>query len=117
MIPAMIEFIEGLIEKGAAYASDGDVYFDVARKPDYGKLSGKSLDELRAGFTWATAERELGCDVLRIVLAMSRTFARVVPAFKARSAPAWITGPSATISMARGSSRCCWDSLACLCWP
>ena len=46
----MIAMIRVLIEKNLAYAaSNGDVYYAVHRFPGYGKLSGKSLDELRAG--------------------------------------------------------------------
>ncbi|HUH99057.1 MAG TPA: cysteine--tRNA ligase [Anaerolineales bacterium] len=42
--------VKGLIEKGYAYAaSNGDVYFRVTRDPDYGKLSGRKLDEMQAG--------------------------------------------------------------------
>src|SRR5579885_874312 len=37
-IPEMIQIITGLIDKGHAYAAAGDVYFDVTRDPDYGKL-------------------------------------------------------------------------------
>src|SRR6056297_649151 len=35
----IIRFIETLVEKGYAYASEGDVFFDVARDPNYGQLS------------------------------------------------------------------------------
>jgi cysteinyl-tRNA synthetase len=46
----MIAMIRVLVEKNLAYAaSNGDVYYAVHRFPGYGKLSGKSLDELRAG--------------------------------------------------------------------
>lgn len=46
----MLAIIEQLEEKGLAYhAVDGDVNFAVRKFPGYGKLSGKSLDELRAG--------------------------------------------------------------------
>jgi cysteinyl-tRNA synthetase len=40
---------EGLIEKGFAYASGGDVYFDVTRADSYGKLSHRDPEELQAG--------------------------------------------------------------------
>jgi cysteinyl-tRNA synthetase len=47
---AIIELIGELIRKGHAYAVDnGDVYYAVASFPDYGKLSGKRLEDLRAG--------------------------------------------------------------------
>jgi cysteinyl-tRNA synthetase len=48
-IPEMIRIIETLIEKGHAYEVDGTVYYDVTIFPDYGKLSGNTLDGLRAG--------------------------------------------------------------------
>lgn len=48
-IAPIIEFIEGLIEKGAAYESDGDVYFNIEAAKDYGKLSKKKLEDLIAG--------------------------------------------------------------------
>jgi len=41
--------IAGLIEKGYAYAAGGDVYFRVTKDPEYGKLSGRRLDEMQAG--------------------------------------------------------------------
>ncbi len=48
-IPLMIEFIQGLLEKGSAYVAGQDVYFDVASFKDYGKLGKKDLDELISG--------------------------------------------------------------------
>jgi cysteinyl-tRNA synthetase len=46
----VIRMIRTLVEKNLAYAApNGDVYYAVHRFPGYGKLSGKSLDELRAG--------------------------------------------------------------------
>ena len=49
-VPAMVRMIETLLAKGLAYtAPNGDVYYAVARFPGYGKLSGKSLEDLRAG--------------------------------------------------------------------
>ena len=49
-VPQMLDLIGTLERKGLAYRSaDGDVNFAVRRFPGYGKLSGKSLDELRAG--------------------------------------------------------------------
>ena len=41
--------ITTLIERGFAYAAGGDVYFEVRRKADYGKLSGRSVDDMRSG--------------------------------------------------------------------
>ncbi len=49
-VPQMLELIAQLQAKGLAYqASSGDVNYSVRKFPGYGKLSGKSLDELRAG--------------------------------------------------------------------
>ena len=49
-VESMVAMIQVLVEKGVAYpASNGDVYYAVHKFPGYGKLSGKSLDDLRAG--------------------------------------------------------------------
>jgi len=48
-IAEMIEMIKVLVERGFAYYAEGDVYFDVTKLPSYGKLSGRVLEELRAG--------------------------------------------------------------------
>ena len=48
-IPAMIAVIERLIEGGHAYVADGHVLFAVASFPEYGRLSGRSPEELLAG--------------------------------------------------------------------
>ena len=48
-IDGMIDMIETLIEKGYAYNVNGTVYFRTRRFRDYGKLSHKNLDDLRAG--------------------------------------------------------------------
>jgi len=49
-MPLIIEFIQGLIRKEAAYAApNGDVYFSVISDEDYGKLSGRKLDDMQAG--------------------------------------------------------------------
>ncbi|GAB4429877.1 MAG: cysteine--tRNA ligase [Chloroflexi bacterium OHK40] len=48
-IPEIREFIQGLIDREYAYVAGGDVYFRVARDADYGKLSGRSLDEMLSG--------------------------------------------------------------------
>lgn len=48
-IQEIIDFIAGLVEKGAAYESDGDVYFKVESFTEYGKLSHKKLEDLISG--------------------------------------------------------------------
>ncbi len=49
-MPQIIRMIEGLIEKGFAYpARNGDVYFRVTKDPDYGKLSGRRIEDMQAG--------------------------------------------------------------------
>ena len=49
-IPEIFALIETLVGNGHAYAAGGDVYFDVRSKADYGKLSGRRVDELREGY-------------------------------------------------------------------
>jgi cysteinyl-tRNA synthetase len=48
-IPKMIEVIQGLIDKGYAYPSQGSVYFRVRNVADYGKLAHRSLESMMAG--------------------------------------------------------------------
>jgi len=48
-IPEQIALVKTLVEKGYAYEVNGSVYFEVARFPDYGKLSGRSVEEMQAG--------------------------------------------------------------------
>jgi cysteinyl-tRNA synthetase len=49
-VPQMVALIQTLLNRGLAYLADnGDVYYSVRDFPAYGKLSGKSLDDLRAG--------------------------------------------------------------------
>ena len=48
-IHEMIELIKDLEKKGVAYNVDGNVFYDVTKFPEYGKLSGKNLDELSVG--------------------------------------------------------------------
>lgn len=57
-IPEMLEMIDGLIAKGYAYAVNGDVYFEVAKFPAYGKLSGNRVEELDAGARIAVREEK-----------------------------------------------------------
>ena len=56
-VPQMLQLIDRLKDKGLAYQGEGgDVNFSVRKFPGYGKLSGKSLDELRAGERVAVLE-------------------------------------------------------------
>ena len=45
----IIDFVSELIEKGYAYESDGDVYFETNKFSEYGKLSGQNLEDLQVG--------------------------------------------------------------------
>jgi cysteinyl-tRNA synthetase len=56
----IIEMIQGLIEKGFAYASGGDVYFNVARDEDYGKLCNRDPEQLEAGARIEVSELKQG---------------------------------------------------------
>ena len=55
-IAGMIDLVQQLIEKGYAYERGGDVYFRVRAFSEYGKLSGRSVDELRSGARVAASE-------------------------------------------------------------
>ena len=48
-VAEMIELIKTLVAKGLAYPVGGNVYFDVAKFPAYGKLSGNSLEQIKSG--------------------------------------------------------------------
>jgi cysteinyl-tRNA synthetase len=48
-MPQILNMIQGLIDKGYAYPKDGDVYFRVTKDDDYGKLSGRKLEDMQAG--------------------------------------------------------------------
>jgi cysteinyl-tRNA synthetase len=54
---AIIALTQKLVEKGFAYESAGDVYFDITKCKNYGKLSGRSIDDMR-GLGGGTAERK-----------------------------------------------------------
>jgi cysteinyl-tRNA synthetase len=58
VIPKILEIVQGLVQKGYAYAIEGDVYFRVTRFPDYGKLSKRSLDQMEAGARIEVDERK-----------------------------------------------------------
>jgi cysteinyl-tRNA synthetase len=47
-ITEIVGFIEALVERDLAYVANGDVYFEVAGFPDYGRLSGAKLEEMIA---------------------------------------------------------------------
>ena len=57
-IDAILQMVGSLIEKGYAYVLDGDVYFRVARDEDYGRLSGRRLEDTRAGFRFEADARK-----------------------------------------------------------
>jgi len=52
------QFIAHLIDDGHAYAAGGDVYFSVPSDPDYGKLSGRNLQDMLAGTRFEVDERK-----------------------------------------------------------
>jgi cysteinyl-tRNA synthetase len=57
-IEGIIAFVQGLIGKEYAYEVDGDVYFRVSRDGEYGKLSHRKLEDMRAGFRLEVDERK-----------------------------------------------------------
>src|SRR5690606_5691223 len=56
-VTQMVTYMERLIERGHAYASDGNVYFDVASLPEYGALSGHKLEDVHQGESAGTGKR------------------------------------------------------------
>ncbi len=57
-IPEQIEMIKALIAKGHAYEVNGSVYFSVESDPDYGKLSGRRIEQMEAGSRVAVREEK-----------------------------------------------------------
>lgn len=57
-IPEIISIVEGLMDKGYAYPVNGDVYFEVSKFPEYGKLSKRDIDEMLAGARVEVDERK-----------------------------------------------------------
>ncbi|UGT59611.1 cysteine--tRNA ligase [Nocardia asteroides] len=57
-IGQMIELMHRLIDRGHAYASDGNVYFDVLSYPQYGELSGHRLDDVHQGESVGSGKRD-----------------------------------------------------------
>ena len=55
-IKEMVEMTSSLIAKGFAYENKGNVYFNIKSFKDYGKLSNKNLDELKAGYRIETSD-------------------------------------------------------------
>lgn len=57
-IDGIIDYTRKLITSGHAYAVDGDVYFDVRSYDDYGRLSGRHVDDMRAGARVEVGEKK-----------------------------------------------------------
>ncbi len=58
----IITFVQDLIEKGFAYESKGDVYFDVQKFPEYGKLSHRSLEQMLGEGGSTVDRKQSSCD-------------------------------------------------------
>lgn len=57
-IPEIIDIVKGLVDQGYAYAVDGDVYFEVRKFADYGKLSKRDVEDMLAGARVEVDERK-----------------------------------------------------------
>lgn len=57
-ISEIIDMVKGLVEKGYAYPVDGDIYYSVDAFKEYGKLSGRSLEDMQAGARVDVDERK-----------------------------------------------------------
>jgi len=54
----IVESVADLVDKGYAYVKDGDVYYRVENFPNYGKLSGRKIEDMEAGFRIEVDERK-----------------------------------------------------------
>jgi cysteinyl-tRNA synthetase len=61
-MPEIIQFTEALIERGYAYEVDGDVFFDVAKDREYGKLTNRTVDALQGEGGEAAAKKHSAAD-------------------------------------------------------
>jgi len=57
-IPKMIKFIESLMNKGCAYESEGDIYFDIKKAKEYGKLSNQNIGKMETGTRVSPGEKK-----------------------------------------------------------
>jgi cysteinyl-tRNA synthetase len=57
-MPQIVESIQGLIEKGFAYPAEGDVYFDISKDEDYGKLCKRKPEDMEAGARVEVSEKK-----------------------------------------------------------
>ncbi len=57
-MPEIIKMVESLVQKGVAYVVEGSVYFEVRKFSSYGKLSGRSPEDMRAGARVEVDERK-----------------------------------------------------------
>jgi cysteinyl-tRNA synthetase len=57
--PLMQKFIAQLIEKGCAYVSEGDIYFDIKKAKGYGKLSNQAIEKMESGARIALGEKKM----------------------------------------------------------
>lgn len=57
-IDQILDMVQGLVDQGYAYAVDGDVYFRVNKDPDYGKLSGRKVEDMQSGSRIDVDERK-----------------------------------------------------------
>jgi len=57
-INRIVEAVADLVEKGYAYPLNGDVYYRVEKFPEYGKLSGRKIEDMEAGFRIEVDERK-----------------------------------------------------------
>ncbi len=61
-MPDIIQFVKDLIEKGFAYEVDGDVFFEVSKDPEYGKLTNRSVDSMQGEGGGAAASKRSPSD-------------------------------------------------------
>ena len=89
-IPEIISYIQTLIEKGYAYATEnGDVYYEVRKKSDYGKLSNQKIEQLRSGQRTLNDDENVKNDPLDFALWKSSDVEGLVGSHWGFGRPGW----------------------------
>jgi cysteinyl-tRNA synthetase len=106
-LPEINSFIEGLVHKGYAYPSSGDVYYRVRKFSGYGKLSGKNPDQLRSGASTRVEKQQTAQKEDPLDFALWKTAKPGEPSFESTfgsGRPGWHIECSAMVQERLGDS-------------